>query len=248
MSKGKATVPHAFSSRIQGELNRGALSQNTVMIDGQSQICGPTMLRLVEYRDLPDEKRVTAADERGLLYQGVHQMRTLAMTADYVLDVFQVQCTSDRQIDWIAHVLSENATMPAEANPALAKCSPFELSNDGAWRWLRDGRSFTPDEMVQLEWREEEARLRLHMLPTGIERVILCGYPATDEPTTDTIPMTIVRQRGRQAIFAAVWLIGNKVANVEFSRLGDRDGYMVFQVNSDGRQRTHLVPILEKAN
>ena len=246
--EGKATVPHAFSSRIQRELNRGGLSQNTVMIDGRDQVCGPRILRLIEYRDLPDEKRVTAADEEGLLYEGVRQMRTVAMTADYVLDVFQVQCRTERQIDWIAHALSEKATMPADGNEALKRCEPFFLPREGAWQWLRDGRSFLPQGPVRLEWREEQARLRLYMLPDGVERVILCGYPATDEPQSSSVPMVIVRQRGKQAIFAAVWLIGDGVKNVESARMPDHEGRLVFRVSADGRQRRHLVPILTGVN
>lgn len=246
--EGKATVPHAFSSRIQGELNRGGLSQNTVMIDGRDQVCHPRMLRLIEYRDLADEKRVTAADEEGLLYPGVRQMRTVALTEDYVLDVFQVQAAADHQIDWIVHLMSEKARTPAEANPVLAKCTPFELPREGAWRWLRDGQSFTPDDAVRMEWREEQARLRLCMLPEGIERVILCGYPATDEPTSGSVPMLIVRQRGRQAVFAAVWLIGDQVKVLELSRLADREQRLTFEVRADDRPRQHLVPILPAVN
>jgi len=243
--EGKATVPHAFSSRIQGELNRGGLSHNTVMIDGRDQTCGPRMLKLVEYDDQREEKRVIAADEEELLYKGVRQMRTVVMTSDYVLDVFQVRCKEERQIDWIAHAFSEKAIMPEAANPVLARCRPFTLPTEGAWRWLRDGRSFTPADTIRLEWMEDAATLRLCMLPDSVERVIFCGYPATDEPTSGSIPMTIVRQRGRQAIFAAVWLMGERVRQVEFSRLADRDGKMVFQVTADDRQCEHPVPILD---
>src|SRR5690606_351811 len=115
-----ATVPHAFSSKIQGELNRGALSQNTVMIDGLDQRCSCEMLDLIEYRDLPDEKRVTAADRRGILYPGVRQSRSLTMTPDYILDVFQVDVGDQpRQIDWIVHIMDENADAPADRNPIL---------------------------------------------------------------------------------------------------------------------------------
>ena len=245
--EGKASVPHAFSSRIQRELNRGGLSQNTVMIDGKDQICGPRMLRLVEYHDLADEKRVTATDEEGLLYPGVRQMRTIAMTDDYVLDVFQVRADADRQIDWIMHMLSDKASMPVEANPVVAKCSSFKLPSEGAWQWLRDGRSFTPDGPVRLEWREEQSRLRLCMLPEGIERVILCGYPAGDKADSGSVPMMIARQRGRQAVFAAVWLIGDRIGNVELNRLADREGRLVFEVKTDGHARGHLVPMLAGA-
>ncbi len=243
--EGRATVPHAFSSRIQRELNRGALSQNTVMIDGRDQRYCPKMLRLVEFRDLPDEKRVTAADDEGLLYEGVRQMRTVAMTPDYVLDVFQVDCgEAARQIDWVTHVLNENATTPADRNPILAECEPFELPDAGAWRWLRDAKSMQPKGPIQMEWREGEARLRLRMLDPGAERVILCGYPFSDEPDPLTIPMIMVRKQGKHAVFAAVWLVGDAIKRAELSQLPPHDGKLVYEVTADARTRRHLLPQL----
>ncbi len=241
--EGKATVPHAFSSRIQSELNRGGLSQNTVMIDGRDQRCGPEMLRLVEFRDLPDEKRVTAADDKGLLYEGVRQMRTVAMTPDYVLDVFQVDAGgTERQADWIIHALDEQAVTPPEGNPHLARCSPFALPDTGAWSWLRNARSYVPDEDIRMAWRGERARLRLHMLNPSAERVILCGYPASDEPDSGEIPMVIVRCREPRAVFAAIWLIGDRPTQVEFRTLPPRDGCLAYEVIADGHARQHLVP------
>lgn len=303
--EGRATVPHAFSSRIQGELNRGGLSHNTVMIDGQDQRGAGRLLRLVEYRDTPREKRATAADEEGLLYEGVRQMRTICMTPEYVLDVFQVNCgQKSRQIDWIVHVMDEKATAPPEHNPVLAELTPFDLPKTGAWQWLKNARSNkgvrkSPDKGVEksfdkgvgkssdegvgkssdegigkilrdenqgarnlfsdenkgarnlfrdgllaFDWRSEGARLRLKLLDPGAERVIACGYPASDEPDAGTIPMLIVRRQANTAVFAALWLVGDAVNNAELKPLPVRPGYLVYEVHVDGRPQRHLVPAL----
>lgn len=243
--EGRATVPHAFSAKIQGELNRGGLSQNTVMIDGGDQRCSSEMLRLVEFRDLPEEKRVTAADDRGILYEGVRQMRTIAMTPEYVLDVFQVDCgTKPRQIDWVAHILDGNAKMSESGNPDLASREPFELPKTGGWKWLREAGSFKPSGPIRMEWRDGEVRLRLQMLEPGTERVILCGYPSTDQPDSPSIPMMMVRKKDKQAVFAAVWLIGGEVEEIEFKALPRHDGMLVYQVKTGERTRKHLVPAL----
>jgi len=244
--EGRTVSGHAFSSDIQRELNRGALSQNTVMIDGHDQRCGPKMLELIEFRDLPGEKRVTAADKKSLLYDGVRQMRTVAMTADYVLDVFQVKCAKPSQIDWVMHVLNEKASLPANSNPVLSECEPFPLPEAGAWRWLRDARSFAPTGPVRLEWREGEGRVRLQMLDPGAERIILCGFPYSNEPDPPTIPMVIVRKRGKTAVFAALWLTGNAIKKATLSQLPAHDELLVYQVDADGRQRRHLVPLLRE--
>lgn len=243
--EGRATVPHAFSSRIQRELNRGGLSQNTVMIDGQDQRGTDRLLRLVEFRDLPEEKRVTAADDAGLLYPGVRQMRTVCLTPDYVLDVFQVDAgEQDRQIDWIAHALSERAALPPEVNPLSGAFKQHELPQQGAWPWLKDARSAQPTGDIALDFSEPGARLRLRMINPGAGRVILCGYPATDEAGSGHIPMVIIRRHGRQACFAALWLIGDKPREAVIRPAPPRGDCLTFEVHADGRLRRHLVPSL----
>lgn len=248
--EGKATVPHAFSSKIQRELNRGGLSQNTVMIDGLDQRCAGEMLDLVEFRDLPDEKRVTAADRRGILYDGVRQMRSVAMTDDYVLDVFQVNVGEKaRQIDWIVHIMDENAAVPADLNPPLAQAEPFSLPATGAYPWLRDARSLplTGDaaaSMHSLEFRDGQDRLGLKLLGDGLERLILCGYPVSDQADSRSVPMVIARANASRAVFVAVWLIGANPSEVQIERLPEHEGRLVYRVVADGRPREHQVPKL----
>lgn len=246
--EGIATVPHAFSSKIQRELNRGGLSQNTVMIDGADQRCMPEMLRLIEYRDLPDEKRATAVDETGILYPGVRQMRTIAMTPEYVLDVFQVNAgDKPRQIDWIAHLLDESGTLPLEHNPALAALEPFRLSKAGAYPWLREAESFKPVSKLELDaCGGDGSRLRLQMLNPGFERAIVCGYPANDKPGSGNIPMLIARMQAPRAVFAAIWLIGDAPAAADLEALPDHDGKLVFEVTTNTTTRRHLLPKLNR--
>jgi hypothetical protein len=251
--EGKATVPHAFSSRIQAELNRGGLSQNTVMIDGLDQRCSSEMLDLVEYRDLPDEKRVTAVDRRGILYPGVRQMRSVAMTPEYVLDVFQVDVGAEpRQIDWIAHIMDENASTPDELNPLLTRAEPFALPDVAAYRYLRDPRAVTlvPNDeadrnhLLAFEWRDGPDRLGLRMMRRKLDRLIVCGYPATDEPGSGNIPMLIARVQATQARFVAIWLVGDAPADVEIEQLPDHEGRLVFKVSAAGKTREHQIPLL----
>jgi len=253
--EGRATVPHAFSSKIQGELNRGALSQNTVMIDGLDQRCSCEMLDLIEYRDLPDEKRVTAADRRGILYPGVRQSRSLTMTPDYILDVFQVDVGDQpRQIDWIVHIMDENADAPADRNPILAAAEPFQLPDAGAFRWLRDVKSVVLNganaspanstDLIQLEWQDGQDRLGLSLLNHGLERLIFCGYPVTDQPDSGNIPMLMARANAPRAVFVAVWLIGDAVPDVQVATLPDHEGRLVYRVTAKGKTREHQIPKL----
>lgn len=258
--EGKATVPHAFSSKIQGELNRGGLSQNTVMIDGLDQRCSSEMLDLIEFRDLPDEKRVTAADRKGILYDGVRQSRSITMTPDYVLDVFQVDVgEKPRQIDWIAHIMDENASMEAESNPVLAKCEPFKLPETGAYRWLRDAKSVTlnahaatqpaapkagGEDLLALEFQDRNDRLGLRLLNPQMERLVLCSYPVNDKPDSGNIPMLMARTNAPKTVFVAVWLVGDATKDVQVKTMPDHEGRLVYQVTANGKTREHQVPKL----
>ncbi len=239
--EGKATVPHAFSSRIQNELNRGGLSQNTVMIDGRDQRGTPDLLTLIEYHDLPAEKRVTAADRRGVLYEGVRQQRTICLTEGYCLDVFQVMCDSPRQIDWIMHILDEKTKRTA--GPETRPCEP--LGKDGAWAWLRDFRSSRQDRQWHAAWRSGDVHLRLDMPGCPGTEIVECGYPATDEPATGRIPMLIVRRKAASTVFAAVYTFGRSgPGDVTLTVLPDRDGRLAFEVEAPAGRGVHLVPRL----
>jgi len=244
--EGKATAGHAFSSRIQRELNRGALSQNTIMIDGADQTCRPQMLRLIEYRDLPTEKRVSAGDLEGILYEGVRQMRSIALTDAYMLDVLQVACDRDRRIDWVVHVMDEKAELVRQEGGKAGAAEPFALPEEAAWQWLRDAVHFKVDGPIELAWQQGDVRVGLHMLDPGDARIILCGYPATDEPDSGSIPMTLVRRIGTEAVFAAVWTVGDKLPPVSLVQRDHRDGQLVYEVTVGQTSRVHLVPTLER--
>lgn len=244
--EGRATVPHAFSSRIQSELNRGTLSHNTVMIDGQDQRMVPRMLRLIEFRDVPDEKRATAADLDDILYDGVRQMRTIAMTDDYVLDVFQVDTGEvARQIDWIVHTLDEHARMVDSGPLDFAGAETYTFGDQGPGRWLRDGRVLVPAGDLRMTWANEATSLQLTMLDPEADQLIVCGYPATDEPDSGMIPMMILRRQASRALFAGVWVVGDGPSEVSILRLASRENRLQFEVKVDGRARRHFVPDLQ---
>jgi len=146
----RASAAHAFSSRVQRELNRSALSQNTVMIDYRDQRSIGQRLRLEEYRDLPEEKVVTAADYQGLLYEGIKQSRTICVRPEYVLDIFQVNSDINHDIHWIIHGIgsleSQKGSVPLEAS---------KMGLPGPGKWLRDFKTGSSNEEIHIKWSED---------------------------------------------------------------------------------------------
>jgi len=211
------------------------------MIDGQDQRGPGELLDLIEYRDLPAEKRVTAADRRGLLYDGVRQQRTICLTEHYVLDVFQVRCEAPRQIDWIVHVLDERAERVG--GPEMTACEP--PATTGAWPWLRDFQATSAEDAWHASWRSDGVYLRLDMAGSPGTQVIECGYPASDDPNARRVPTVIVRRKAKETMFVAVYACGGtEPAATKLTKLPDCDGRLAFEIEAGGGRGVHLVPKL----
>ena len=236
----RATVPHAFSSRIQRQLNRSALSQNTVMIDYRDQRPISERLWLEEYRDLPEEKVVTAIDRKGLLYEGVKQSRTICVRREYVLDVFQVVSDTPHDIHWIIHTMGR-----PESQKASIALRPSQVRIPGPGVWLRDFKAGKSDAEIRIEWLEDSVRFRMTMAPQPATLVITCGYPETDKPDSPTIPMLLVERRAASTIYAVVYQAGNgDLPQLNLKALDNIDDRLVYQVSGPWGNRRHLIPRL----
>jgi hypothetical protein len=233
----KATVPHAFSAKVQRQLNRSALSQNTVMIDSRDQRGIGEVLSVVEFTDSPGEKSVTAADFKGLLYEGVEQSRTIVVTSDYVLDVFQITAETERDIKWIIHTIG---TPDAQKSSVELKASDIKLP--GAGSWLRDFRSATTDQPIRLEWSEDSVNFAMTMAGAAKTRLITCGYPTSDEPDCPTVPMVLIERRASATVYAAVYQARRQqLGEIQIERLEDANDRLVFQTVGSWGRRKHFV-------
>ena len=236
----RATVPHAFSSQVQRELNRSALSQNTVMIDYCDQRPVGERLWLEEYRDLAEEKVITATDRNGLLYEGVRQSRTICVRREYVLDVFQVVSDATHDIHWVIHGIGK-----PESQKASIALEPSQVKIPGPGAWLRDFKAGKSNGEVRVEWFEDSVRFRMTLAPGQRTRVITCGYPKTDKPDSPTIPMLLVERRAASTIYAVVYQAGRGILpEIHVKALEDMDGRLVYQVSGPWGNRRHLIPRL----
>ena len=238
----KASSVHAFSSQVQRELNRSTLCHNTVMIGGFDQRHCPRRLELIEYRDTPHEKRITAADRDGLLYAHVTQMRTVILTPGYVLDVFQVRCPDQQQIDWLAHVMGPaESVLPEE----VGETTPFELPSSGPWAWLRDARRLPQNDAPVLTWVQDGARLRLRLRTEPQASLIHCRFPEDDRPDSPTgVPMLIVRHQATKATIVALWTQAEPDDTFELDPPQRADRRLLLRVRRDRESWLHHVPAL----
>lgn len=192
-----ASEKHAFSAQVQAELNRTTLCHNTVMIDGQDHGGLRELLPLIDYVDADDVKLATAADMRGLVYPGVKLMRTLAVAPEFVLDIFQVSCDSERQIDYLFHTAADSGAFEgADGLP------PYELPSGGPWKWLRNARGRAEDGDWSATARQGEVTMRLTMAGAPGTQAVLCQFPAKDDFSGTPWPMLLARRRAKQTVFA----------------------------------------------
>lgn len=252
----RTSAEHAFSSRVQGALNRETLCHNTVIVDRASQRAPPRRLELLEWHSLPGAKRLTIGDLEGLLHPGVRQLRTCIVREEHIVDVFQVEADAPRRIEWLIHVDGE----PIADDPGgttEAPGAPADIPAAAPWSYLRDAR----ERAIPPRWGETflrgEGRFRVDVLVEvdggdrgdrggGEARLLSCGFPLDDGPDPATIPMRAIGVTARSVRFFAVYRSGasadgSLAASVEPGPLGSLE----VALRLGERTFRHRVPALE---
>ncbi len=196
----RSSAAHAFSSQIQGELNRTTVCHNTLMVDGKSHQGIREKLSLLEFARTPEVKTATAADLKGLVYPGVKMQRTIAVTDDYVLDIFQVTSDAEHTFDWLFHAIDDDGKTAIEGD-----FRPFEFPTEPPWTWLKNAQSSKIDGTWQADWRQGDVRFRLTMVGAPGTEVIECDFPRNDAFAAPPFPMLMARRIGKLAVYVALY-------------------------------------------
>lgn len=235
----KTGAEHAFSARVQSELNRATLCHNALLVDGRSQRPPDRRLDLIEYRVLPEARRFTIADLAGRLYPGVSQMRTCVVRDEYVLDFLQVASNTERDLAWCVHVDGSPSASSVETK------EPFELPDGPPWKYLRDPRRAGVSGRFWEVFRHGGNGFRVDLRLDGDGEIVTCGFPIRDTGRAGSLPMRMVRVLRASTWFAAVYRCGESLgegAEVTVER-GVLDTWSI-TVRLDGRTWKHAVPRL----
>lgn len=233
----KSSSKHAFSSRVMSELNRSTICHNTVMVDGRDHNPVGTKLDLIDFVDGPDIKLATVADSAGLACPGVAFSRTVAVTGDYVLDIFQVDSETEHTYDYLYHTYSDTSDLQIDGT-----ASPTQLPSTAPWSWLRDAATISTDSDWHGDAVQEDVKTRISMVGSPNTEVISCKFPGKDDYSEPPVPMLVVRRKARQTVFiAALQAEHGGIPEIAISLVESRHGLLRIEVKCEGRTRAFSI-------
>ena len=198
----KAVEQQAFAAPIQKAFNRTSLAHNTVMVDERNQQTHRQPLRVVAFKDLPACRTVAMADTEGWLYPGVWQQRTLAVTADYVLDLFELDSDNAHVFDWVVHPRTD-ASVTATPSPSerltLPDRAPYQVLRHVAAAPVADGGS------IRLNWAQDADRFRADVTAGGPATLIRAERPVQSDNQEGTRALFMLRTQAEAANFLALY-------------------------------------------
>lgn len=234
----RASAQHAFSSQVQRELNRSTVCHNTLMVDGKGHAGTGEKLSLLDFDRSPDAKTATIADLKGLVYPGVKMQRTVIVTSEYVLDVFQAVSETEHTYDWLFHSRDDEGK-----TRIYGGFEPTTLPDTVPWNWLRNPRSAVLDRSWHADWRQDDVRFRLTMLGEPGTEIILCDFPKNDKFEPPAVPMLIARRKAKSATFIALYQAEKGELPLASPAL-DNEQRLSVRVTVDGKTREHSIPRL----
>jgi hypothetical protein len=233
----RPSAEHAFSSATQAGLNRETLCHNTLLVDGRSQRFPGQRLDLIAFSNSPAFKQVSIGDLTGRLYEGVRQLRTVVVCADYVLDFFQAVSTRAHEYGWLTHVDGRAVAAPAHVTNVV------KWPESPPWSFLRSPRSAHGASIVRESFGHDNQTLHLELLADGPMEIIHCGFPKDDTPAAGVIPMRWYSRHGTNAWFAALYRLGGSLplaGGLDGVRPGE--GTVEINVRTGGKTVRHRLP------
>lgn len=232
-----SAAKHAFSSQIQGELNRSTVSHNTVMVDSKEHGLIGSKLELAGFVNGAHAKMATIADRQGMVYPGVRMMRTVAATPDYIVDLFQLASDEEHTYDYLYHACDDKGMFGT-----VGQYEPMDLGANPPWKWLRNARRRTENGAWSVTSQQGKLTTRLTMLGEPGTQVIVCDFPSKEDLSSPPYPMLMARRKAKTTVFAAV--LQSERADLPDTKVTiseELHGYLRVSVTCSGKTREFSV-------
>lgn len=194
---------------------RNGIAHNTLLIDRQDPADAPYRFR---HEFAPEVKFLATTAE---CYPGVVQTRALALTRDYLLDLFSARSEVPHLYDWVIHAIGR-----LEMEHPQLDHSTRDLIQDYWWiedergrqtsrTWRatvvqRNGLAVPGEGCHGPEWFQDRACVRLTMIGEPETSVRVGSGPSGGPPADPErnpeghLPLIVVRRHERATVFAAV--------------------------------------------
>lgn len=204
------------------------MSHNTVLVDRTPQEACTG--KLLAFRT--DGEAQMAAASADDAYPGVRFRRTIALlNGGIVIDLCELDSDEDHVYDWVHHNRGEFSS------PLPLRDIPSPLGDEHGYQHVRSPRLISTDVDWTARWHDGDAGVCLAMIGApGTE--VIAGIGPTNPPP-ETLPMVIVRRRGKCARFASVFAVyRGEASQVQISVDDSRaDAFRVqVQVGDDARK------------
>lgn len=167
-------------------------TDNTVCVDERSQ--RPTEGRLTVFSDGDVAKVVQA--ECDTAYDGVMMRRTMALTEDMLIDVFELRSDEEHTYDWLYHNVGEMT--PGPATDAMER----KLCDSAGYQHITDIRSAEGSGVWHPDFEVPEAGLVRLMGLAEPETELYFGNGLTGR-SVEPCPMLVVRRNCRETIYVS---------------------------------------------
>jgi len=185
-----------YGAPLHTEWFKTTLSHNTVLVDSQPQ--APCTGELLEFRANGVVQVASArADDA---YPGVRFSRTIALlSGSAVVDICRVESDGEHVYDWTFHCAGSFASpLPFEGLPApLGESNGYQHVSSP--RIARTGSGWTAC------WHDQGAGVCLAMAGAPGSEVFAGNGPGNPPPLM--LPMVIVRQKAKGALFTAAYVV-----------------------------------------
>jgi len=201
----RAVEGHGFSAPIQKAFNRTVLAHNTVMVDRQDQREIDRPLVVTEFKELPSCRTVSMADRQGRIYDGVSMMRSVAVTPDYCLDLYQVRSDVERTFDWLVHPRSDG---PVRCDLDFSEAALPSDEGRLGWAILRNTTSAAVGaDGATLSWAQDDVAFRLDVAWGQEAELLRAEWPVASDWSEGGREMFAYRVGGRKADFVALYQV-----------------------------------------
>lgn len=184
------------------------VAHNTVMVDRTDT--GRNDCGVVAFQDLNESIKVLVLASPG--GSAVHKSRTLGLTREYLIDVFELSSDSSHTYDWVNHQYGSLSVSGVEL-------TSYDVGKDVGYGvinttkpgvdWIMEGKRGDVAGPWEAQFREEQTRGINLLFSETDSKTVMVGrgpYAVSAKGTIDTtrVPLVIVRKTGKIARFVVL--------------------------------------------